>query len=116
MNIKMSKQKLSLPILDLSKYSAEEQFKKIKEKFEEFKQSCLDHLESDSIYNFNDVLEESLDIITAITGLINMIAEHDEIAGAIQCYNRKLQSRVGTERGHDIIGKIEFEVKLDCVK
>lgn len=97
---------MRLPILNLDKYTTLEQILKINEEFKEFRRSGQ-----------KETLEEGLDVIQSIMGYFFMIYEPFEIEQGFKAHYKKLEDRVGTERGHDFEGHIDinFNWNIDAI-
>lgn len=63
---------IQLKNIDLRNYSEAEQFNKIKEEEEEFKEAFLNFSQEDSVENKDHLVEEFLDYFQAYLGILNM--------------------------------------------
>jgi hypothetical protein len=91
---------MKLAILDLQKYTIYQQMDKINEEFREWRELPLIYKEEN--------LEECIDMMQAIWGFMQLYATKEEIEEAFDKHVDKLKIRVGTDRGHEILGYIKL--------
>lgn len=92
---------MRLAILDLEKYTVFQQMDKINEEISEWRSLPLVYKEEN--------LAESIDMIQAIWGFMQLYATKEEIEEAFEKHIKKLRSRIGTDRGHEILGYINLK-------
>ena len=89
---------MKLPILNLDKYTNDDQIKKLHEEWDEF-------LEAD---NFDETVFEGLDVIQAMLGYIKMLVpDNDDLKIYFEEHCKKLK-----DRGWEFDGEVELKFKF----